>query len=158
MRTTLTRCIAAALLPLFGLNACYTYRPVQSPFPEPGAEIRAQLSPPTSFPFGEFTIHDVVVVEGELNRVQGDSLAVWGRWLHTLVGSKYALDGGLVYVLRPEVVSVEQRRLAPGPTALTLLGVTALTALAFALVQRGGGGEEPGGGPPGPIDVSVRGR
>ena len=153
MRGSVRRLLAAGLLPVTLLNACYTYQAVTGPTPGVGAEIRVNLSPPQNFQLGEFTIHDVNRVEGEVYHANADSLLVWGSWLHTRIGSKYRAERAMLFVPRSRIALLEQQRIAPAQTGLLAAAGAAVVFLLVKLVERvAGGGDSDGGKPPPPVD------
>ncbi len=125
-------------------TACYQYFPVQdaSPLPEPGAEVRAQLSPPVSLDLGTMTLHDVSAIEGDVYASTSDTLALFSRWLRTSYGGKYATDGAVFYFRRSQFRQLEARRFVPVKTgiAVGVVGVGVMAAYYFAM--RGAGGSE----------------
>ncbi len=143
-------------------SACYQYFPVQdtAPLPPPGAEVRARLSPPQALDLGTVTFHDIGTVEGDVYHSQGDTLALFTRWIHTSYGYKHPANGAVFYFPHSQIGQLEQRRLVPAKTVVAAgVGVVALVAI-LELVRRGAGGsnpEDPEGGDVARIVVALPG-
>lgn len=137
------RAVAMGLLPAFLGTACYTYRPVDGTVPVVGTEVRAHLSPPGSFQVGEFTIHDVNGVEGQVYQASGDTLLVWGSFLQTRIGSRYSAGGGSLFLSRQQVGSLEVRRLSTGRSIVAGVLTVGLVGALFGLVKSALAGSGP---------------
>ena len=133
-------------------TGCYQYFPLQAeePLPEPGAEVRAQLTLPQSLELGSTTVHDVSDVEGDVYETDGDTVAVFSRWLGTSYGGRLRTDGAVFYFPRSQLQRLEERRLEPVKSGLAVgaiaVGLLVAYEAAFsgAGAQRGGSGD--GGG------------
>ncbi|MFQ5811118.1 MAG: hypothetical protein ACE5JM_15980, partial [Armatimonadota bacterium] len=135
-------------------SACYQYFPVHeaSPLPEPGQEVRAQLSPPISLDLGTMTIHDVSAIEGDVYGSTSDTLALFSRWLRTSYGGKFATDGAVFYFRRSQFRQLEARRFVPVKTGLAAGAAAVTLTVAYVLAMRGAGGSSP---PDAPGDVEA---
>jgi len=125
---------------------CYRYAPLESPGPAVGQEVRATLPAPTSVRLGEVTLAAVDRVEGLVQRVAGDSVAISGDWVFTPLGSRFAASGGVLLLDRPGLRSLEVRRLSPARTGIAAVLAAGGLALMFRSIQRALGGS----GPPSP--------
>ncbi len=137
--------IAAAIL----LAGCYGYRPLEQPTPAAGTEVRAMLATPTNVELGDITVRDVDRIEGLVYQATGDSVAISGESVYTRGGSRYDANGGVFYVTRAQLRSLEVRRLSPARTSLAGLVTVGVAAAMFSGVKQALGG---GGPPPPPSD------
>ena len=142
--------IAATLAAGVLLSACFAYQPVTLATPEAGAEVRATLAQPVPLQIGELTIHDVARVEGQVHSAGGDTVRVWGTWLHTRGGGRHSANGGSLALPRERIASLEQRRLSPTRSGLAALMAGGVVAALFALVEGALGGSGGSGPPPEP--------
>jgi hypothetical protein len=132
------------------LSGCYTYQPLTRPTPEAGAEVRATLAQPVPLQVGDLTIHDVDRIEGQVHSADGDTVRVWGAWLHTRSGGRHSANGGSLALPRDRIATIEQRRLSPARSALAALVVGGVVAALFTLVEGALGGSGNSGQPPQP--------
>jgi hypothetical protein len=121
-------------------TACYAYRPLGSPAPRMGAEVRATFAEPLPFQLGELTIRDVKSVEGQVYSANGDTVLVWAMWVHTLAGSRYSAQGGSLVLPRERIATFEERRISPARSGLAAVMAGGLVVLLFTLVESALGG------------------
>lgn len=132
-------------------NACYQYFPIAdaAPLPEPGAEVRAQLSSPQAVELGTMTIHDISTVEGDVYRTEGDTLAVFSRRIYSAYGFRQFTNGAVFYFDRSQFGRLEQRKLVPWKTGIAAGAAAAgVVAAMYFLLDFGGGAEGNGTNPP----------
>lgn len=138
----LMRSTASVLLASMTLSACYQYVPVSQdgPAPDPGAEVRARLSPPRSFDIGTLSVNDVNSIEGSVYQNNGDDLALWTQWLWTTLDMRVAANGSVFYVPHQQITSLEVRRLQPAKSIVLIGGLAASLVGLFAIAASGGSG------------------
>lgn len=140
----------AALLVLAPAAAgCYRYVPVEpaAALPERGKEVRVELTSPQPLHLGTMTLNDITAIEGDVYRADGDTLAVFSRWLYTGYGYKHPTDGALFFLPPGEIRRLDVRQVQPLQTALTAVAVAGGVVLGFDLALRAfGGGGSPGDG------------
>ncbi|MCZ6918507.1 MAG: hypothetical protein O7I93_17160 [Gemmatimonadetes bacterium] len=131
---------------LLSQAGCYQYVPLAdtAPLPEAGSEIKLQFSSPQAMELGSMTVHDVSEIEGEVFEIEGDTMAVFSRWLRSAFGPKYATDGAVFYVPRSHTSRLEQRRFIPVKTGLAVGVAVVATVAIFKAAQKLGGGSNPG--------------
>ncbi len=143
------RGVATVLLYTMPLSACYAYGavPPTTPLAE-GTEVRAFLSEPRSLDLGSMTVNDINRLEGNVYRVDDDSLSMWTSWVYTQFGNRFAANGSVYYVPRDDIAQLEQRKIQIGGTIFligaVIGGVVGLLAIANSSGSGGMGGD--GGG------------
>lgn len=139
----------AALLPLAA--GCFRYTSVQPGTVAAGTPVRAHLAEAQDLFVGNVQIARVVMTEGDLVRIDGDSAVIAVLAVQQSDSSRRNTARALVWVPRNRLARLEQKTLDRGRSALVAAGIAAAGALlAEALL----GGETHGGGPPadpGPI-------
>lgn len=138
------RPIIPVLLLSFLLNGCYAYRPTNE-LQRRASEVRLRLLAPNDFRLTHLTASDVIVVDGEVIRMEGDSVLLSARWLKARSGYEFPGSGETVGVARINVAAVEKKHISPFRTALAVGGVAVIYGLTSALVRNtgeGGGGRE----------------
>jgi hypothetical protein len=152
VRGSMRRWVAAGMLVVVpAAGACYAYRPLASPAPRVGAEVRATFAEPLPLQLGEITIRDAKTLEGQVYSANGDTVLVWGTWVHTLAGSRYSAQGGSFVLPRERLATLEERRFLAARSGLAALIVAGLVAGLFTLVESALGGSSEGGQPPTPF-------
>ncbi len=143
-----TRFILGAAL---SLAACYTYRPLSSPEPEPGTRISAQLTGQGSQELAGQIGPDVLHVEGEVVEADSSGVDLVVREIESYRGIRSDWKGEQVRLPRAAVAGIQERRLSPGGTGL-MGGVLAAGLYAIYRVLGGPGlfegnpGQSGGGG------------
>jgi hypothetical protein len=133
------------------LAACYTYRPLPTPEPEPGARISAQLTGQGSQDLAGQIGPDVLHVEGEVVEADSSGLDLVVREIESYRGIRSDWNGEQVRLPRAAVAGIQERRLSAGGTGL-LGGVLAAGLYAIYRVLGGPGlfegnpGQGAGGG------------
>jgi hypothetical protein len=146
MRRTVLGPVAAVVAPVY-LAGCFHYVPVDAAWTPPaGTDIRVTLASPAPFNLGTFTVHDVQAVEGKVVEAAADSVGVWVKWLHPLVGEKYDANSAEFYLPRSSIARMERLRISGGQTALLVAASAALVAGLSALVSAAVGQNGSGGG------------
>ncbi len=133
-------------------SACYQYFPVDdsAPLPDAGVEVRIQLQSPQSLDLGTMTINDVSTVEGHVYQSNADTLSLFSNMLRTYYGFRQRTNGAVFYFDRSQFGLLEQRKLVPWKTGVTVAAAVAgLTAFMYFALDLGGGSET---GPPIPPD------
>jgi hypothetical protein len=133
------------------LAACYTYRPVSTPAPEPGTRVSAQLTGQGSQDLAGQIGPDVLHVEGEVVGADSSGLDLVVREIESYRGIRSDWQGEQVRLPRAAVAGIQERRLSPGGTGL-MGGVLAAGLYAIYRVLGGPGlfegtsGQSGGGG------------
>ena len=141
----------AILISAFCLTAgCYSYNPLTTPSPEPGAYVAVTLNDAGSDQLGRYLGPSIFVVRGRYLGPSTEGLLVSVTSVETKRGIGYPWEGETVTLPTDAIASLDVRRLAKG-RSLLLAGVGAgglvATTLAFSLL--GGGSQlSPGGGRP----------
>lgn len=100
------------------LAACYTYRPLSTPAPEPGTRISAQLTGQGSHDLAGQIGPDVLHVEGEVMEADSSGLDLVVREIESYRGIRSDWQGEQVRLPRAAVAGIQERRLSPGGTGL----------------------------------------
>ena len=112
MSTRLIFCAA------FWLSACYTYRPLAVPAPEPGTRISAQLTSTGSEELASQIGPDVLHVEGRVLQADSIGLDLEVREIESYRGIRSDWNGEQVHLPRMAVVGIQERKLSPGGTGI----------------------------------------
>jgi hypothetical protein len=148
---TFKRAVAAALLCLPALNGCLSYAAISpADVPPAPAEVQVLLTRPMDFAVTDLTVRDVVRVRGEVISADSTWLRLSAFGLRSQSGFGYQAAGETVQIPRPQVASLQRRRVDPARTGLMTAAFAGAT-LAIAVLTGGldlGGG---GGGRPGPV-------
>ena len=141
----------AILISVLCLTAgCYSYNPLTTPSPEPGAYVAVTLNDAGSDQLARYLGPSIFVVRGRYLGPSTEGLLVSVSSVETKRGIGYPWEGETVTLPTDAIASLDVRRLAKG-RSLLLAGVGAgglvATTLAFSLL---GGGTQlgPGGGRP----------
>lgn len=141
------RAVAALLLPLVVLNGCYTFVPTQE-VPSQGARVQVHLSKPQDVRLADVTANDVVLISGEVARVDSAALILSAYTLRSQSGYENIGRGESVGLLRENIAGIRRRKISPLNTAgLIAIGVALGVAVGVALAEAGNQGEG-GGSPP----------
>jgi len=130
-------------------NACYSFVPVGTPGGvERGATVRVDLTTPVDVRLTDFTANDIVLLRGELIRLDTSTLALSASWLRGSGALEFAAEGETVTVPRTSIGALAEKRFSLGKTLLFVGGiVTAALLIQGAFHPIGGGGGGGGGGP-----------
>lgn len=133
-------------------SACYQYFEIEdaAPLPQPGTEVRVQLTAPQRLELGNVTVNDVGRIEGDVYRSKGDTLALFSRRIFSAYGFNRYTDGAVFYFDRSQFSRIEQRNLAPVQTAIAVAAITAGALATMRIALAIGGGAEGGGPKDGP--------
>ena len=133
---------------LCSIAGCYTYVPVEGPFPDRGREVRVLLSPTQDIDLGPITVRDVARVDGTVYRATPDTLAISSQWFHTQLRQRHYTNGHIHVLLRNQAADVEVRKFHIGFTVLATAAIIAAGTAVFAFTTDLGGGGigEPGDG------------
>jgi hypothetical protein len=145
--------LAARLVPLgclaVALGGCYTFAAASPAAVRPGARVRVALTPDGTNALDPVVGSSVSGLEGDVVRGNADTLVVRADKLLTTAGVDVAWTGRDLAIPVAWQRGVDQRRLAPGRTALLGAGGVALSAAVVVLVRRLGDSDGgPGGGDP----------
>jgi len=110
-----TRAILSLAL---SLGACYTYRPLAIPAPEPGTRISAQLTGTGSQELASQIGPDVLHVEGMVLQADSSGLNLEVREIESYRGIRSDWSGEQVRLPRAAVAGIQERRLSPGGTGI----------------------------------------
>ena len=137
---------APGLLFMLSLAACYSYRPVTDPGPEPGARISAALSQEGAVSLAPWLGPEVAEVSGRVVDASPDTLRVSLISVTSQQGIPTSWRGEMVPLPRARLSSIGERHIAAGGTAL--LGAGLLGGLYMLCRLMGGAGvfEGSGGG------------
>lgn len=133
------------------LAACYTYRPLSTPEPEPGTRISAQLTGQGSQDLAGQIGPDVLHVEGEVVEADSGGVGLVVREIESYRGIRSDWKGEQVRLPRAAVAGIQERKLSAGGTGL-MGGVLAAGFYAIYRVLGGPGlfegnpGQSGGGG------------
>ncbi len=133
------------------LAACYTYRPLSTPAPEPGTRVSAQLTGQGSRDLAGQIGPDVLHVEGEVVEADSGGVGLVVREIESYRGIRSDWQGEQVRLPRAAVAGIQERKLSPGGTGL-MGGVIAAGLYAIYRVMGGPGlfegnpGQAGGGG------------
>jgi len=137
-----------AAVTLLGLAAgCYNYFPLTTADPRPGTRVAAQLSDSGTDALSRYLGPDVAAVEGRLVAVSDHDIGISVASIRNRNGVEHYWKGEVVTLPRGDLVTLRQRKLAPGRSAfLVLAGLGGSFALleAFGLVSTGSGGNGTG--------------
>lgn len=130
---------------LFSVNACYVYVPVGDTMPAPGKEIRAYLSPHQDFDVGSVTVRDVERIDGIVYTSSADTVAVFSNWLHQTFGRRFDSRRAVYYLTRDELGVLEERRIHPLRSAVSVVLGVGVFASVFTFVADAGGEQNDSG-------------
>ena len=145
---------ALAVLFFLVLGGCYTYVRVDGYPPPAGKEVRAHLRPARDFGVGEIMVRDVTRIEGVMWTATADTIAVWGTWFHTALGTRFAADNAVLYLPRSGSPQLEVRKLHPARTVV-VLGLLGVLGTGFVNFLVNPGGDEGLDADKGTIDLHV---
>jgi hypothetical protein len=131
-------------LPLITLlAACYTYRPLPTPTPEPGQRVSAQLTTDGSRDLTGQIGPEVLHVEGNVVEADSSGMDMDVLEIESYRGFRSDWHGERLRLPREAVAGMQQRRLSVGGTGL-MAGV--LAAGLYAVYRVLGGGDSSTGG------------
>jgi hypothetical protein len=134
------------LVTLLGLSAaCYTYRPVSPPGPEPGATISAGLTQEGSLAVAPLLGPEVAEVSGRVVDTTGDTLRLSLASVTSQRGIPTSWRGEEIPLARGRLAYLGERRLSPGGTALLSASVAGGLYLLYRLIGGPGWFEGSGG-------------
>lgn len=123
------------LMPLLCLTtACYTYAPVTSPGPAPGARVNAGLTQDGAGAMMPLLGPDVAEVSGNVVAVSPDTVRLALLSVNSQRGIPTSWRGEEVPLPRARLSFMTQRRMSPGGTALLGIGVTGGLYLLYRLL------------------------
>jgi hypothetical protein len=130
--------------------ACYAYVPATTGAPQPGADVRLQLSGEGSTALAASLGPRVTAVDGKLSAASGDgSLVIAPSLVQIADGARQPWTGvGLVTVPGVYVTGVQLRALDRRKSTIAGVAIAASLA-ALAVIVKNGSGSEPAGTGPG---------
>lgn len=128
------------MAPVLGLllAGCYVYVPASGPEPARGTAVRARLAQPVDVRMRQITANSVAVVDGEVVRFAPDTLYLSAVKLTAMAGNDFLGYGETVWVPRPAIALLEERRIDRQRTALAVAGGLVLAGLAHFVASDGG--------------------
>lgn len=146
VRPVWLRIVGVMLLAAGGLTGCYTYVPTQD-IPPQGRKVRIALSQPQDVRLSDITANDVVDVQGEVAAVDSSVVILSAYTLRSQSGYENLGKGESMQILRDNISSIRQSRIAPLNTAgLVAIGLLIGIVTGVALADAGNAGEGGGGG------------
>lgn len=139
-----------AVAPLF--TACYVYRPVTAPEPEPGTRLSLDLNDQGRAALVTSVGPEVTRVEGALVSNSGGEYVIQVSDVFAFHGTRSKWSGETVSFREEYVQRVREKRLSGGRTVFLVSGMLgALVGLVAGtdLIGAGGEGDGKGGGGPG---------
>jgi hypothetical protein len=137
-----------AAAPLLG--ACYVYRPLMTPEPQPDARLAFDLTDQGQAALVTSVGSDVAHIEGALVSETAEEYVIRVSDVFTQQGTRTKWNGELVTFRREYVKRIRERRFSGGRTAATVAGVLgAVVGLAAGTHLAGfgnGGSDRPGSG------------
>ncbi len=141
--------LALALLPMAA--GCYHYVPLAPGNAPQGTPVRARLSSMANFELSQITVNNIDLVDGEMVRVDSDSLVLSATWLQAVTGNGYAGNGWTVRIPEANLAGFEEKRLSWWRTAVIVGGLAVGTWLGFDALGLSPGSGGGGGGTPSPL-------
>jgi len=134
------------------LGACYVYRPVRVPEPQPGTRLALDLNDQGRAALVTTVGPEVTRVEGALVSNTGGEFVIQVSNVTAFHGTRSKWSGETVTFREEYVQRVREKRLSGGRTAFLVSGMLGALAGLVAgtdLIGTGGGGDGKGGGGPG---------
>jgi hypothetical protein len=145
--TSFPRCVALAAL-AFAAGACYRYQPLAQAEPVPGTSVRLSLTPDGTTALATRLGPRINQLDARVANVHADTLLLEVTTARSADLQESYFNGDTLSLPRSSVSSIEQRRVALGPTAV-LGGIVvggAITAATALSGDNGNGGIPPVGG------------
>jgi hypothetical protein len=136
---------------LFATGGCFEYVPEGSVEPARGTTLRLHLENPTSFDLTQFTVNNIIIVNGELVRREAGDVIVSAKWLDAAIGDGFDGENWTLRIPETNVSAVEVKRLSWWRTGAAVLGIAAVTIFGFDAFGTGTEGSGGGGGGTNPL-------
>jgi hypothetical protein len=148
MKRMLSILVLAALPAATG---CYHYVPLAPTSAPQGTPVRARLATMSEFELAQFTVNNIDQVEGEMVRLDTDSLVLSATWLQAVTGNGYAGNGWTIRIPEANLAGFEQKRLSWWRTGVVVGGIAVGTWLGFEALGLSPSSGSGGGGTPPPL-------
>ena len=140
------------LMPLLlAAEGCFQYVPEGDVAPTRGSPIRVHLERPTSFELTQFTVNNVIRVDGEMVRREAGDVILSATWLDAVTGVGFAGEGRTLRIPETTVTALELKKISWWRTGAAVLGGALVTILGFDLLGTGTEGSGGGGGSVNPL-------
>ncbi len=136
---------------LLAAEGCFQYVPEGDVAPTRGSPIRVHLERPTSFELTQFTVNNVIRVDGEMVRREAGDVILSATWLDAVTGVGFAGEGWTLRIPETTVTALELKKISWWRTGATVLGGALVTILGFDLLGTGTEGSGGGGGSVNPL-------
>ena len=138
---------AAILIAASLTAACYSYHPLGTPDPAPGASVAVTLTDAGTLELGPYLGPDAFIVRGRYVGADERGLVLSVVQVETKRGDWHPWAGESVTLPTGHIASLEARQLAKGRTMLLAgVGVAGLAATTLAFTLTGSGSSGPGSG------------
>lgn len=119
--------------------------------PTRGNPIRLHLERPSSFELTQFTVNDVIRVDGEMVRREAGDVILSATWLDASTGVGFDGEGSTLRVPETNIAGLELKRVSWLQTGVVMLGGALVTILGFDVLGTGSEGSGGGGGDVNPL-------
>ena len=136
---------------LFATAGCFQYVPESNVVPTRGSPIRLHLERPSSFELTQFTVNNVIRVDGEMVRREAGDVILSATWLDAISGVGFDGEGSTLRVPETKIAGLELKRVSWLRTGVVVLGGALVTILGFDVLGTGSEGSGGGGGDVNPL-------
>ena len=136
---------------LFATEGCFQYVPKSDVAPARGSPIRLHLERPSSFELTQFTVNNVIRVDGEMVRREAGDVILSATWLDAISGVGFDGEGWTLRVPETNITGLELKRVSWLRTGVALFGGALVTIFGFDLLGTGSEGSGGGGGDVNPL-------
>ena len=136
---------------LFATEGCFQYVPESDVAPTRGSPVRLHLERPSSFELTQFTVHNVIRVDGEMVRREAGDVILSATWLDAISGVGFDGEGWTLRVPETNITGLELKRVSWLRTGVALFGGALVTIFGFDLLGTGSEGSGGGGGDVNPL-------
>ena len=95
---------------LLAAEGCFQYVPEGDVAPTRGSPIRVHLERPTSFELTQFTVNNVIRVDGEMVRREAGDVILSATWLDAVTGVGFAGEGWTLRIPETTVTALELKK------------------------------------------------
>ena len=136
---------------LFTTAGCFHYVPESNLVASRGSPIRVHLERPSSFELTQFTVNNVIRMDGEMVRREAGGVILSATWLDAISGVGFDGEGWTLRVPETNIAGLELKRVSWFQTGIVMLGGALVTILGFDLLGTGSEGSGGGGGDVNPL-------
>ena len=136
---------------LFATEGCFQYVPESDVAPTRGSPVRLHLERPSSFELTQFTVNNVIRVDGEMVRREAGDVILSATWLDAISGVGFDGEGWTLRVPETNISGLELKRVSWLRTGVALFGGALVTIFGFDLLGTGSEGSGGGGGDVNPL-------